>query len=87
VHSKTFVITHENHTLGNSLRYMVMRDPQVDLCGYTVPHPMEQKMNVRVQTNGSKSAEQALSDGAQNLSRLCTDLTNSFDLAIAASTK
>ncbi len=29
-----------------------MRSPDVDFCGYSVPHPSEYKMRVRLQTTG-----------------------------------
>ena len=35
----TFVLHNEDHTLGNALRYMMLKDPDVDFCGYNVPHP------------------------------------------------
>jgi hypothetical protein len=27
--------------------------PQVEFCGYTIPHPSEAKMNLRIQTYGT----------------------------------
>lgn len=27
--------------------------PEVELCGYSIPHPSEAKMNIRIQTYGS----------------------------------
>ena len=50
--SATFAFENEDHTLGNSLRYMLMKSPHVAFCGYSVPHPSEPKMNLRLQTNG-----------------------------------
>ena len=37
---------------GNSLRYVLNKDPQVSFVGYSVPHPSEPKMNLRIQTVG-----------------------------------
>eukprot|EP01036_Dinobryon_divergens_P029961 gene29961-39137_t len=48
--SATFVFGNEDHTLGNALRYVLMKRPETDFCGYSVPHPYEPKMNVRLQT-------------------------------------
>lgn len=88
----TFVLKEEDHTLGNALRYMIMKkwgsytvlqlvqtwmcctwmchvfsycpsrimfsskrficSPEVTFCGYSVPHPSEHKINLRIQTNG-----------------------------------
>mmetsp|Transcript_728 Transcript_728/g.900 ORF Transcript_728/g.900 Transcript_728/m.900 type:complete len:112 (-) Transcript_728:574-909(-) len=83
LHSKTYIFRDEDHTLGNSLRYMLMRDPTVDLCGYTIPHPMEAKMNMRIQTSPKKNADQALKDGLKNLVTLCEDVKETFSKAYA----
>lgn len=82
----TFTFHDEDHTLGNSLHYVLMKkyvprilwydllifdsttrvsytpialnvsnrcfSPAVGFSGYTVPHPSDPKMNVRVQTTG-----------------------------------
>lgn len=42
----------EDHTLGNALRHVLMENKEVDFCGYSVPHPSEPKMNLRLQTTG-----------------------------------
>ena len=47
--SSTFVFGNEDHTLGNSLRHVLMQREEVDFCGYSVPHPYEPKMNLRLQ--------------------------------------
>lgn len=31
--------------------YFLLYSPAVSFCGYTVPHPMERKIHVRIQTN------------------------------------
>nr|XP_046262236.1 DNA-directed RNA polymerases I and III subunit RPAC2 isoform X2 [Scatophagus argus] len=46
----TFVLHDEDHTLGNSLRYMIMKNADVEFCGYTITHPSESKINFRIQT-------------------------------------
>lgn len=32
---------------------LVYASPEVELCGYSIPHPSEAKMNIRIQTYGS----------------------------------
>ena len=39
-----FQFTGEDHTLGNSLRYMLMKDPNVEFAGYTVLGPAHKKV-------------------------------------------
>lgn len=48
----TFTLYHEDHTIGNTLRYILNKNPSVAFVGYTVPHPSEPKMNIRLQTVG-----------------------------------
>lgn len=45
----TFIIKNEDHTLGNLLRYVITRYPDVEFCGYSMPHPSEAKMHIRIQ--------------------------------------
>lgn len=32
----------------NSLRYMLIKEKDVDFCGYSIPHPSENNMNLRL---------------------------------------
>ena len=61
--SRTFVFYNEGHTLGNPIRTIMMQQQEVlswshgfregvEFCGYSVPHPVEAKMHLRVQTTG-----------------------------------
>eukprot|EP01027_Heterolobosea_sp_BB2_P007493 GEZU01011146.1.p1 GENE.GEZU01011146.1~~GEZU01011146.1.p1 ORF type:complete len:131 (+),score=25.43 GEZU01011146.1:48-440(+) len=75
----TFVFGHESHTLGNSLRHILMKNPQVTFCGYTVPHPLEPRMNLRVQTAGNISAIQAVENGLKDTIRICEHVQDVFD--------
>ena len=46
----TYTFQNEDHTLGNILRYMLMKDKNTNFCGYSIPHPSEDVMNIRLQT-------------------------------------
>ncbi|UNI14390.1 RNA polymerase subunit AC19, variant 2 [Purpureocillium takamizusanense] len=48
----SFEFIDEGHTLGNALRYVIMKNPDVEFCAYAIPHPSEPKMNIRIQTYG-----------------------------------
>ncbi|KAJ1939396.1 RNA polymerase subunit AC19 [Linderina macrospora] len=65
--SVTFCIKEEDHTLGNALRWAIMQNSQVDFCGYSIPHPSETKMNVRIQTTDKTDAAQAMEKGMDDL--------------------
>lgn len=80
----TFQIIDEDHTLGNTLRYVIMKNPEVEFCGYSIPHPSENKMNIRIQTYGNISSMEALHQGLDNLSELCTVIETKFSEKILA---
>ena len=66
----TFSLANEDHTLGNALRYSLNRNADVVFAGYSVPHPSEESVNVRVQTSGRVTATQALRDALAGASFL-----------------
>uniref|UniRef100_A0A3P9L9S3 DNA-directed RNA polymerases I and III subunit RPAC2 n=1 Tax=Oryzias latipes TaxID=8090 RepID=A0A3P9L9S3_ORYLA len=76
----TFVMHDEDHTLGNSLRYMIMKNPDVDFCGYTITHPSESKINFRIQTRGGVPAVEPLQKGLSDLHQVCQHVLNTFQV-------
>ncbi|OJJ81933.1 DNA-directed RNA polymerase core subunit RPC19 [Aspergillus glaucus CBS 516.65] len=74
----SFQFEGEGHTLGNALRFSIMKNPQVEFCGYTIPHPSEQKMNLRIQTTDETTATDALQKGLDDLMDLCDVVTDKF---------
>ncbi|KAM7443979.1 DNA-directed RNA polymerases I and III subunit RPAC2 [Porites harrisoni] len=77
----TFVLHEEDHTLGNSLRYIIMKNPDVVFCGYSVPHPSENKINLRIQTNGPPAVD-VLRRGLSELTALCEHMLATFETAV-----
>ncbi|SLM39030.1 dna-directed rna polymerase i and iii 14 kda polypeptide [Lasallia pustulata] len=76
----SFEFEGEDHTLGNALRYMIMKNPEVEFCGYSIPHPSEAKMNVRIQTYEGTNVYDALEKGLDNLMDLCDVVRDKFTL-------
>ncbi|KAL2871290.1 DNA-directed RNA polymerase core subunit RPC19 [Aspergillus lucknowensis] len=77
----SFQFDGEGHTLGNALRYAIMKNPDVEFCGYTIPHPSESKMNIRIQTYETTTAIEALEKGLDTLMDLCDVITDKFTTA------
>jgi DNA-directed RNA polymerase subunit L len=50
----TFILSKQDHTLGNLLRVKLLRDPGVRFAGYRVPHPLIFDCHVRVETMDAK---------------------------------
>lgn len=68
--SATYVIREESHTLGNALRWMIMKNPSVEFCGYSVPHPSENLIQIRIQMYDRLSSLEALLSALDNLDSL-----------------
>ncbi|XP_063986040.1 probable DNA-directed RNA polymerases I and III subunit RPAC2 [Diachasmimorpha longicaudata] len=78
--SRTFVFNDEGHTLGNVLRSVISQYPDVQFCGYTVPHPSEAKMHFRIQMKRGRAVD-ALRQGLQDVEKLCDHTTKTFTRA------
>ena len=49
----TYNFKGEDHTLGNFMRYCLIKNPDVEFCGYSITHPSESELNLRLQTTGN----------------------------------
>ncbi|XP_060741066.1 DNA-directed RNA polymerases I and III subunit RPAC2 [Tachysurus vachellii] len=78
----TFVLHEEDHTLGNSLRYMIMKNPDVEFCGYSITHPSESKINFRIQTRGGLPATEPLRKGLNDLTDVCKHVLHTFEAQV-----
>ncbi|KUI64992.1 DNA-directed RNA polymerases I and III subunit RPAC2 [Cytospora mali] len=74
----SFEFRDEGHTLGNALRYIIMKNPEVEFCAYAIPHPSEAKMNMRIQTYDGTTAIDALKKGLKDLQDLCDVVAEKF---------
>lgn len=77
----SFEFEKEDHTLGNALRYIIMKNPDVEFCGYSIPHPSEERMNIRIQTYDNVSVYDVLEKGLNDLMDLCDVVMDKFTIA------
>ncbi|KAM3557288.1 hypothetical protein MY1884_004607 [Beauveria asiatica] len=73
----SFEFIEEGHTMGNALRYIIMKNPDVEFCAYTIPHPSEDKMNIRIQTYEGTAID-ALKKGLGDLQQVCDVVADEF---------
>ncbi|KAF6839695.1 DNA-directed RNA polymerase i and iii 14 kda polypeptide [Colletotrichum plurivorum] len=73
----SFEFIDEGHTLGNALRFIIMKNPDVEFCAYSIPHPSEPKMNIRIQT-WDGTAVAALQKGLKDLQALSDVVAEEF---------
>lgn len=76
----SFEFEDEGHTLGNALRFIIMKNPNVEFCAYAIPHPSETKMNIRIQTYEG-TAIAALEKGLKDLQDLCDVVADKYNEA------
>ena len=79
--SATFILGDEDHTLGNAPRHVLMQTAGRGFCGYSVPHPSEPYVHLRVQTDGEKTASAMLKQGLKELGAACDTIEGAFDKA------
>ena len=77
----TYTFQNEDHTLGNILRYTLMKDPNTLFCGYSIPHPSEDLMNVRLQTKEKKTNE-VMENAMDRIVEISDILANKFQKAL-----
>lgn len=77
-------IKEEDHTLGNVVRHQLLLDPRVRFAGYKKPHPLEEHVEIKVQTNGEVAAPQSVIDACDalitKLQKLNLSLTSQVQL-------
>ena len=77
----TYALEDEDHTLGNCLRFQLNKNPAVALAGYSVPHPMERKVNVRVQTIAPMTTDGAMRDALLDVISVCDHVHETYERA------
>ncbi|TFK46783.1 RBP11-like subunits of RNA polymerase [Heliocybe sulcata] len=78
----TYQIHNESHTIGNALRWMIMKNPKVEFCGYSLPHPSENHIHVRIQMYDNLSSLDALIEALDNLDDLCSTIDDAYTVSL-----
>ncbi|KAA8493366.1 DNA-directed RNA polymerases I and III subunit RPAC2 [Porphyridium purpureum] len=71
----------EDHTLGNALRYVMMKNKHTQFCSYSVPHPSEHVIHLRAQAypderGGDESMEDAENAESEHVAVRSMDLVH-----------
>ncbi|KIK68455.1 hypothetical protein GYMLUDRAFT_35878 [Collybiopsis luxurians FD-317 M1] len=78
----TYQVLDESHTMGNALRWMLMKNPKVEFCGYSVPHPSEPNIQIRIQMYDNLSSLQALIKALEDLDNLCDTIKETYQESV-----
>ena len=79
---RTFIFHKENHTLGNALRHVLLQNPRVMFAGYSIPHPAEDQMHIRIQTEEQYPAQEALKQALKDLKSMAVLSKQKFKSAV-----
>ncbi|KAF5334683.1 hypothetical protein D9611_011964 [Ephemerocybe angulata] len=74
----TIKIVKQDHTLGNMLRAQLLVTPHVLFAGYKVPHPLHPYFQIKIQTNGTITPQEALEQASNKLIASLVSLEQKF---------
>jgi len=80
--SLKFEIIGEGHTLSNLLQNVVLEDENVDMAGYTIPHPLVGKPIFYIRTKGEKKPEDVLIEASKKVIERTEEFKEKFLKAI-----
>lgn len=88
-HSVTFALPNQDHTLGNALRWILSRygPEMVEFVGYSMPHPSEAKVHLRIQVGPrakqeGKGAVAVLREGLRELRQIYVRIRQGFQESV-----
>lgn len=82
---RTFIFEDEGHTLGSLLTYVLESFPETDFCAYSIRHPSENKIYVRLKIRDSKNGntvEDVFKRGIQELDKMLSHVRKTFKVYI-----
>lgn len=80
--SGTFTFEGERHTLANPIKQTLAADPAVEFCAYSVPHPAQNRMKIKIQAKEGENVVNIMNNGLDNFSTWCENVENQFDNAM-----
>jgi len=72
-------LTDEDHTLANALRYVIVKNSNVQFCGYSLPHPNDNVVLLQIQMKSGLNAINALEKGFRDLMDSCQHIKHVFN--------
>eukprot|EP00307_Rebecca_sp_RCC1486_P009748 CAMPEP_0119408820 /NCGR_PEP_ID=MMETSP1335-20130426/2264_1 /TAXON_ID=259385 /ORGANISM="Chrysoculter rhomboideus, Strain RCC1486" /LENGTH=195 /DNA_ID=CAMNT_0007433105 /DNA_START=76 /DNA_END=661 /DNA_ORIENTATION=- len=78
-----FVVEKEDHTLGNIVRMQLLEDNRVYFAGYRMPHPLDHKIDIQVQTSADWTPAAAVIHACEKLNDKLNRLEEKFDAEVA----
>ncbi|EIW69684.1 DNA-directed RNA polymerase II subunit RPB11 [Tremella mesenterica] len=74
----TIMMKKQDHTMGNMIRAQLLLDPSVLFAGYKVPHPLENDILIKIQTDERSNPADALKRACTLLIQQLTEVKRQF---------
>ncbi|ESN95790.1 hypothetical protein HELRODRAFT_193474 [Helobdella robusta] len=80
---QTYVITGEDHTLAGALNLMLHKNPDVRSAGYSIPHPLENKLmlQIAVRQKAKTTSDEVFKKALNDLNNQCQHILKTFEVA------
>ncbi|XP_050544178.1 DNA-directed RNA polymerases I and III subunit RPAC2 isoform X2 [Daktulosphaira vitifoliae] len=75
---RTFVFEDEGHTLGSLLTYVLESFPETEFCAYSIRHPSENKIYLRLKVRPGNSVEEVFKKGIHELNKMMNHVKKTF---------
>jgi DNA-directed RNA polymerase I and III subunit RPAC2 len=75
---RTFIFEDEGHTLGSLITYVLESFPETDFCAYSIRHPSENKMYLRLKVKEGNTVEDVFKHGIQELNKMLNHVKKTF---------
>ncbi|KAK0412304.1 hypothetical protein QR680_006137 [Steinernema hermaphroditum] len=75
-----FTIMKEDHTIGNMIKHQLLKNEKVLFAGYRVPHPLEHRVEIRVQTSQNTTPVKAFIQALRELQEEVRSLNKQFEM-------
>eukprot|EP00922_Rhytidocystis_sp_ex-Travisia-forbesii_P061979 GHVS01091785.1.p1 GENE.GHVS01091785.1~~GHVS01091785.1.p1 ORF type:complete len:180 (+),score=22.25 GHVS01091785.1:164-703(+) len=80
----TFHLAGEDHTLGNLVKIELLKNPHVKFAGYRQPHPLERRIELRVQTEDDTTPIRAMEESIYQLRATMMNFSDKFSDSVAS---
>merc|ERR1719492_52888 len=79
----TFRIAGEDHTLGGAIRWALSTNPRVEFGAYSVPHPLKDAVQVRIQMESEKgNAVNTMDEACAQVTDVCQSIREKYLAAL-----
>jgi len=78
-----FVLTKEDHTIGNVIQTELLENNNVIFSGYRIPHPLKPYLNIKIKTKSNTTPQKELQNSITNLQKKIKTIKTLFKTEVS----